>query len=455
MTVIAALLLLAAVQSEPAAPPSYKPLRYDEDWSIIRRGSTEPDFFDPLKYVPLDASGEVYLTFGGNFRAQMEFYDGQDFGTGPSRDTYLLERIYPYADLHATRNFRAFVTLKNALAFDTQNHPFPSQQNTIDLHNAFVDFSVETGAGLVTIRPGRQEMLYGAGRLFDDRSGPNSKFTYDLARVILDSNGVRFDAFYGRPVRSDFFGFDDTSRGSIRLGGVYGRIPVGDKAGLEPYVLEIERRNWVFDEGTGDARRVAIGARWSTPRDSGLDWNFEPIVEVGRFEDGAVAAWGVYTDTGYTVPGVEWMPRLGVRADVLSGDRRRGDGNLGTFDSFFPRGILHGEAGSFGPSNLIAVTPEFSFVPVGPLYLSARWTFYWRESREDGLYTLNLGLYAPSGTSDEVFVGHEISLTADYYLGKHVILSSVFSFTKTGPFLRDSGYREDQTFVSATLTFKW
>ncbi len=89
------------------------------------------------------------------------------------------------------------------------------------------------------------------------------------------------------------------------------------------------------------------------------------------------------------------------------------------------------------------------------LYLSARWTFYWRESRQDGLYTLNLGLYAPSGTSDENFVAHEICLTADYYIGRHVILSSVFSFTKTGPFLRDSGYTEDQTFVSATLTVKW
>jgi len=90
-----------------------------------------------------------------------------------------------------------------------------------------------------------------------------------------------------------------------------------------------------------------------------------------------------------------------------------------------------------------------------PLYLSARWTFYWRESREDGLYTLNLGLFAPGGTSNESFVAHEISVTADYYLGRHIILSSVASLTKTGPFLRDAGFREDQFFVSMTLTFKW
>lgn len=455
MTVLAALLLLGALQSEPSAPPSYKPLRFEEDWSVIRRGSTMPDFFDPMKYIPLDASGEVYLTLGGNLREQMEYYDEAFFGAGPSRDTYLLHRIYPYADVHAGRHFRAFVMLKDAIAFDTQNHPFPSQQNTIDVHDAFVDVAFETGLGLVTLRPGRQELLYGAGRLLDDRAGPNSKMTYDLVRAILDTGGMRFDAFYGRPVQADFFGFDDTSRGSVRLGGIYGRIPVGDGAGFEPYLLEIERRNWRFDEGTGDARRVAVGARWSRPWGPGLDWNVEPILEVGQFEDGHLTAWGLYTDTGWTFDGLPALPRVGCRADVLSGDRNRGDGNLGTFDSFYPRGILHGEAGSFGPSNLIAVTPEIDLQPAPWLFLSARWTFYWRESREDGLYTLNLGLFAPGAASDERFVAHEISITADTYVGRHVILSSVASFTKTGPFLRDAGFREDQFFVSATLTVRW
>lgn len=422
---------------------------------MMRLGDRRPDFFDPIKYIPFDQAGDVYLTLGGNLREQMEFYDQQDFGTGPSRDTYLLHRIYPYADLHATRNFRAFGMLKDALAFDTQNHPFPSQQNTIDLHQGFVDVAVDAAGGVLTFRPGRQELLYGAGRLFDDRSGPNSKFTYDLLRAIFETGAVRVDAFYGRPVRSDFFGFDDVSRNSARVWGVYDRIPLGEVDGLEPYLLGIDRKDQTFDEGTGNALRWALGARLYRSRGDGLDWNFEPIVEFGRFGDGDIRAWGIYTDTGWTFASLPGSPRIGSRADVLSGDRTRGDGDVNTFDSFYPRGILHGEAGSFGPSNLIAITPEISVQPVEPLWLSARCTFYWRESLRDGLYTLNLGLYAPSGTSDERYVGHEISLTADYYLGRHAILSSVFSFTKAGPFLRDAGYREDQSFVSATFTFKW
>jgi len=454
--VTALFVLLTALQTNPdRPPPDYKPLRYEEDWSVMRRGDCRPDLFDPLKYIPLDAPGDVYLTFGGSLREQMEFYDNQDFGTGPSRDTYELHRIYPFVDFHVAPVFRAFVMIKNALAFDTQNHPFPSQQNTIDLHEAFFDVALPLGPGTITLRPGRQELLYGSGRLFDDRAGPNSKFTYDLGRVIYEVGDVRIDGLYGRPVQSDFFGFDDFSRNDTRAWGVYGRVPIADQSGLEPYILGIQRKNHPFDEGTDDTLRTAIGARWYRPRASGLDWNVEPIYEVGRFGDGRLSAWGLYTDTGWTFDALPGAPRLGSRADALSGDPKRGDGKLGTFDSFFPRGILQGEAGSFGPSNLIAITPELTVQPTDVLVLSARCTFYWRESRQDGLYTLNLGLYAPSGTSDEQFVAHEISLTGDYYLGRHAILSSVLSFTKSGPFLRDSGYTKDQTFVSATLTFKW
>jgi hypothetical protein len=449
------LTFLGAPQGEPGHPPSYLPLRYEEDWSVLKNGSAEPDFLDPVKYVPLDLAGNTYFTFGGALREQMESWVHEDFGAGPSRDTYLLHRLYPYADFHAGGLFRAFVMFKNVLAFGTENPPSPSQKDTIDLHDAFIDLAFDTGIGKITFRPGRQEMLYGVGRLFDDRSGPNVEMTYDLARLILETGGLRFDAFYGRPVQPKFYAFDDTSRGPIDLGGIYGMIPLGEGDGVEPYVLYIERRSWVFDEGTGTSDRVAIGTRIFRPRRSGLDWNFEPILEVGKFGNGAIQAWGLYTDTGFTFSTVPGVPRLGCRADILSGDRRRGDGNLGTFDSFFPRGVLDGEAGSFGPANLISVTPEFTLQPLDPLYLSLRWTFYWRESRQDGLYTLNLDLYTPSGTSDASFVAHECSVNVDYYLGRHVHLSAVYSFTKTGPYLRDTGHTEDQTFVSATLRFTW
>ncbi len=445
------MLFLLGLALAQAAPPGYRPLRYEEDWSVLRDPALRGDFFDPIKFIPLDAAGDAWLTLGADLREQLEYYDQQDFGTGPDRDAYLLHRFYPYADLHLGASVRAFFMLKNALAFDTQNDPFPSQQNTIDVHDAFVDVVLRPGDVAVTLRPGRQELLYGSGRLIDDRSGPNSKWTYDAARVVVERAGAfRLDALVGRPVQPDLHGFDDSGNSDIAVWGIYATFPFG----LDVYWLGILREDWAFEEGTGDSRRHTVGARSFATAFGGLDWNVEAAVQVGRFDDGRLLAWALNADVGWIFRELPGVPRVGCRFDVHSGDRQAGDGELETFDPFFPRGILQGEAGSFGPANLTAVTPEIVVAP-GDYYISARWSFYWRQSLEDGLYSLNLFPYASAGAGDERFIGRELSLTLGRAVGRHVYLYSVFSYTETGPVLEDAGYLENQAFASATLAVRF
>jgi hypothetical protein len=443
-------LLLALVLAQDK-PPAYRPLRYEEDWSVLRdaRGG---DVFDPIKFIPLDEAEDVWLTLGGTIREQLEIYHHQDFGTGPEQDAYLLHRFYPYADLHFGDPVRAFLMLKNVLAFGTQNDPFPSQENTLDLHMAFVDLAFGSPELRLTIRPGRQELLYGAGRLIDDRAGPNSRWTYDVVRVLLESAGsFRIDALAGRPVLPEKDGFDDSGASDIAVWGVYANFA----AGLDVYWLGIRREDWTFEEGTGDALRNSFGVRWFATAPSGPDWNVEAIVQVGDFDGGDLRAWAFNADVGWIYGTLVWTPRIGCRIDVHSGDRQAGDGELETFDPFFPRGILQGEAGSFGPPNLVAVTPELILLPGPDFYIGCRWSFYWRQSLDDGLYSLNLFPYAPAGTDEHRYIGRELSLTFGWNLDRHVGFWTVFSWTETGAFLEDSGYTEDQLFYSATVTIRF
>jgi hypothetical protein len=443
--------LLFALLLAQEGPPAYRPLRYEEDWSVLRDPAKRTDLFDPIKFIPLDGLGERWLTLGGTIREQLEIYREQDFGTGPEQDAYLLHRFYPYADLHLGQTFRAFAMLKNALAFGTQNDPFPSQENTLDLHMAFVDVAVGGPDLRLTLRPGRQELLYGSGRLIDDRAGPNSKWTYDAVRVIVESGkSFRADAILARPVIPEPDGFDDSRADDLAVWGVYGMFA----AGLDVYWLGIRRDDWTFEEGTDDALRNCVGLRWFATTPSGWDWNVEAVVQVGEFGDGRLRAWAFNADVGWIYASLVGNPRLGCRFDVHSGDRVAGDGELETFDPFFPRGILQGEAGSFGPSNLIAVTPELIVVP-GDVYIGVRWSFYWRQSLDDGLYSLNLFPYAPAGSGDERYIGRELSLTFGWNLDRHVGFWTVFSWTQTGDFLEDSGYLEDQIFYSATITIRF
>ena len=121
------------------------------------------DFFDPIKYIPLDKSGDIYLTLGGDLRKRDEFFNNNAFGTGPqTHDGYWLTRLLAYGDLHVGNNFRFFVEGKDSEE-DKRNGTLAKQDNdNLDLDQAFGDFKVPfDDNGSVTVRFGRQYLLTG------------------------------------------------------------------------------------------------------------------------------------------------------------------------------------------------------------------------------------------------------------------------------------------------------
>ena len=58
---------------DEAAPPAYKLLRYEEDYSYLKDPSRRTDFWDPIKYIPLWGRDDWYLSVGGEVRERYEF----------------------------------------------------------------------------------------------------------------------------------------------------------------------------------------------------------------------------------------------------------------------------------------------------------------------------------------------------------------------------------------------
>src|SRR5262249_8856537 len=68
-----------------ATPPAYKLLRYEEDYSYFyRKSNLRPDFWDPIKFIPLWWVDPNYLSLGGEVRERYEFYHNQDAGLPPA-----------------------------------------------------------------------------------------------------------------------------------------------------------------------------------------------------------------------------------------------------------------------------------------------------------------------------------------------------------------------------------
>jgi hypothetical protein len=94
-------------------------VRFDEDWSVLRGVDTSKtdDFWDRIKFIPLNQDQTVWLSLGGQVRQRLEYFDQFQFGMSAPRrsDVFLASRIRWNADLHATPYFRLFAEGKSSL----------------------------------------------------------------------------------------------------------------------------------------------------------------------------------------------------------------------------------------------------------------------------------------------------------------------------------------------------
>jgi hypothetical protein len=193
-------------------PPPYSVFRDMEDYTYLRDPKKHDDVFDPIKYIPLDSKGDVYLSFGGEIRERWEYYSQPPFGQGP-KDTngYYLQRYMLHADLHVGDTFRLFTQFKSDLENDRNGGPRPSiDEDKANIHQLYLDINLPPfDNGSLTLRLGRQELAYGIGRLIDPREGPNVRQSFDGAKAILHIEKWEIDGFATRLAETNVDQFDN------------------------------------------------------------------------------------------------------------------------------------------------------------------------------------------------------------------------------------------------------
>jgi len=200
--------------------------------------------------------------------------------------------------------------------------------------------------------------------------------------------------------------------------------------------------------------RHTLGLRlWGRP--GPWDYNVEVVYQLGTFGEGQIHAWTAGSDTGYTLRSVAWQPRLGLKADIISGDRNPRNQDLQTFNPLFPKGAYFGEIALIGPANLIDVHPSLDLHPTAHLIVSADWDMFWRESVYDGIYGNAVNLVRSGQRSRARSIGSQVSLQVEWQVERHTMLSAVYSHFVAGPFLRETGPGRDVDYASAWVTYKF
>ncbi len=435
--------------------------RFNEAWSVLEGIdlSKTDDFWDHLKFIPLTQDESVWLSIGGQVRERVEYFDQFLFGnSAPKRsDTYLLSRIRLNTDLHVTPYFRVYLEGRSALSVDRDlaGRNSTGFYDQVDLLNGFADILIPVGKQAnVTLRGGRQELIFGSQRLVGPGDFTQIARAFDGGTAIVQIGDWTVTPFWTQSVIVNKYEFNEPSH-RHKLFGLFSTGPAHIlPINLDLYWLGVDNRGVTFNGTSGREERQTLGARaWGKIAETNFDFEVEGAGQFGRVGRGDVSA-GMFTAVlGYAVPVRSWAPRVYLEFDYASGDTKPG-GGVGTFNQLYPNAHpFLGYMDYIGRQNIISPDAGITITPVRDLTLSLQHYFFWRASDRDALYNKAGAVLRPGTGTTARYVGAETDLLGTYNFTRHLQGYGGYSYFCAGEFIHKTGRDKDSSFFYAALQY--
>jgi len=221
------------------------------------------------------------------------------------------------------------------------------------------------------------------------------------------------------------------------------------------YYLGLHDRNARYDQGSAREMRHTFGTRlWG--KEKNLDYNFEFLYQFGTFGNGNIGAYALASDTGFTLPfGETGKVRFSLRADVYSGDKDPADGTLNSFNPFFPKGKHINQLAASGLINQRDLHPRIAVTLDEHWSFTTSTLFIWRDSLNDGVYSIGNGLLRSGQTSRARYVGTQPELEVKYTFNRHLDLKGIFVYFRAEKFLKQTSPGLDIIYLDSMLTFRF
>ena len=442
-----------------ASLPSYNASRYLEDYRYLKDPAQRTDFWDTIKYIPLDDAGTIYLSLGGETRQHYESIRNENWGaTVKDNNGWYLQRYLLHADLHLGERFRLFSQIQSGIETGRSGGPRGVDEDRLDLHQLFFDYSPVTSKNQkLTVRVGRQEIIFGSRRFFNYRERPNLRLSHDAVELMAKIGDTDFIAFAGRPVQIDRDYFDNNSGNEYSFWGLYSvsDINIGFPQKLDLYYIGLNHEQVRFDQGTANEVRHSVGTRiWG--KYGALDYNFEFMFQFGSFGDSTIRAYTIASDTGYTWSlGGDSKIRLSLRADIYSGDDDPTDADLNSFNPFFPKGKHISQLAATGLINQRDLQPKLNIQFNKHWSLTLSTEFIWRDSLDDGIYSIGNGLLRTGQASRARYVGTQPEVELKWQVDRHLDIKGIFVFFDAGPFIRETPPGNDIVYLGTMATYRF
>jgi hypothetical protein len=420
--------------------------RYDDDFTYLSDPSRRVSWYDEIKYVPLGDDASHYLSIGGDVRERVESYSDGYFGLAEApHTTYLLSRALIDADLHIG-NWRAFVQLSNAVEWNRQPGALPTDDNRGDVQQGFIDYAPQIGGDKATMRVGRFELKFGEGLIVSPREGPNIRQAWDGGWFFYTTPGLRIDVLAVRPVEDKAGWFEDTASPQQQLWGAY---VTASPAALRNYAVDVYYFNninhavalYAGTRGPGSEHTSTSGGRLYG-HIGPFDSTTEAAAQTGSFNTREVRAFAIHSELGWTFEEMASTPRLGVKADVLSGSRRPFTGAVHTFNALYPNYSYGTEAVLEAPANLIEAGTDVHVYPNRAVDFQYTGAGLWRYSTHDAFYAAPLFPLIPGSAGNHRFVGIEHQLAGNWRINPFVTVRATMVHYSVGQFVIGAGGRD-------------
>ena len=435
---------------------TFLPDAADEDWSFLKDGA-RTDWWDRLKYIPIGRT-DWFVTLSGQVR-----YRAEGFRIRPTAaragvaDSYLLQRYLVGSDIRFGARVRVFAELQSGIINGRLQSPRPSDRNSIDLHQAFVEWRQPLGTDRrIAVKVGRQELALGSTRLISASPGLNVKRSFDGATVSVRAAGWTVAAAGARLVALRSGAFDDHPEAGQLFWGVAGsrRGPRFARGDIGAYYLGVVRDASAYAQGVGAEVRHTVGAKWAGSGDR-VALNYDVLLQWGTFAAAPIRAWAFATETSYRLSLAGWRPRASVRADIASGDFSSDDARLQSFNPLFPGNAYSGAVGLLGPTSLTDLTPALTLFPHRQMTLGIEAPSYWRTSRGDGVYRTDLRLLVPPTAGPGVYVGTNPGVLVAWQPTTHWQVQAVVTRFMPGRFLDATPISSGFGFYSGSIMYRF
>lgn len=394
------------------------------------------------------------VSVGGELRVRSETQVNYGPITGGvDNDSFVLLRVRPHLDARPIEGLRIFIQPQFSRAFaqeestiastiDEPGGAVPSANNVFDLHQGFIEFE-KIGGSIVTVKIGRQELIYGDERLVGAFGWSNIGRSFDAAKIRLAWEKFWVDGF---------FSWNEKAAGNEYFGGVYSSWKIRPEMTLDLYSLLLRD-----NDGDGSATVTGqtldtTGGRFAgTLLEEKIDYNLEAAVQLGKTEPNSHLAYAGHAAGGYTFDAA-WRPRLGVEYNFASGNDP-GTTRVERFNNLFPTNHdKYGYIDFASWRNIHDIVASVGIKPVKGLLLKLDYHLFLLPEPADGMFRASGAPLRAGAAGASILAGHEIDFFGKYQWNKWVGFLWGYSLFKGGEFFSDTGTNGTAHFLYAQTT---